>query len=61
MEPQWDTTELRKIQNGLDGIKDDNRIENLQLATDDRHNGITILENRIKRLENILSKNNIGF
>jgi len=28
-------------------IKDDNRIENLQLVTDDRHRQITILENKI--------------
>lgn len=32
-------------------IKDDNRIENLQLTTDDRHNQITIMENKIKSLE----------
>ena len=32
-------------------IKDDNRIENLQLVSDDRHNQISILENRIKQLE----------
>jgi hypothetical protein len=32
-------------------IRDDNRIENLQLVTDDRHKQITILENRIKHLE----------
>ena len=31
--------------------KQDNRIENLQLVTDDRHKQITILENRIKWLE----------
>ncbi len=31
--------------------RDDNRIENLQLITDDRHNQITILENRISYLE----------
>lgn len=36
--------------------KDDNRIEGLQLVTDDRHNQITILENRIKDLERKLSK-----
>lgn len=33
------------------GIKDDNRIENLQLVTDNRHKQITILENKIKLLE----------
>ncbi len=33
------------------GIKDDNRIENLQLITDHRHNQITVLENRIRFLE----------
>lgn len=35
----------------INGIKDDNRRENLQLVTDDRHRQITILENRIVRLE----------
>jgi len=34
------------------GIKDDNRIENLQLVSDDRHKQITILEMKINRLEN---------
>ena len=33
------------------GVKDDNHIENLQLVSDDRHRQITILENKIKRLE----------
>jgi len=33
------------------GIKYDNRIENLQLVSDDRHKQITILEQKIKRLE----------
>ena len=33
------------------GIKDDNRIENLQLVSDDRHKQITVLEERIKFLE----------
>ena len=32
-------------------IKTDNRIENLQLVTDERHMQITILEKRIKYLE----------
>lgn len=31
--------------------KKDNRIENLQLVTDERHQQITIMENRIKHLE----------
>jgi len=31
--------------------KQDNRIGNLQLVSDDRHNQITILENRIQFLE----------
>ena len=31
--------------------KQDNRIENLQLVTDTRHNQITILENKIARLQ----------
>lgn len=33
------------------GIKDDNRLENLQIFTDDRHKQITILENKIAKLE----------
>lgn len=32
-------------------LKDDNRIENLQLVSDDRHKQISILEMRIKQLE----------
>ena len=32
-------------------IKDDNRLGNLQLVTDDRHKQITLLENRIATLE----------
>lgn len=32
------------------GIRDDNRIENLQLVSDARHNQITILENKIDKL-----------
>ncbi|MBU1067552.1 hypothetical protein KKE60_07170, partial [Patescibacteria group bacterium] len=31
--------------------KQDNRLENLQLVSDERHKQITILENRIKLLE----------
>lgn len=33
------------------GIKDDNRIENLQLVTDDRHRQITLLEIQITALK----------
>ena len=36
-------------------FKDDNRIENLQLVSDDRHKQITILENRITQLEKRVS------
>ena len=32
-------------------IKDDNRIENLQLVSDDRHKQITTLEMQIKKLK----------
>jgi len=35
-------------------IKDDNRIENLQLITDTRHNQITILEKRIIYLQGLV-------
>jgi len=37
-------------------IRDDNRIENLQLVTDERHKQITILENRISYLERLLDQ-----
>ncbi len=37
-------------------IKTDNRIENLQLVTDDRHKQITILERRIHKLESIVDE-----
>ena len=37
-------------------IKDDNRIENLQLMSDDRHKQITLLERRITYLENKLDE-----
>jgi len=42
-------------------IKDDNRLENLQLISDSRHNQITILEMRISYLEKLLSKHSIPF
>ena len=38
------------------GIRDDNRMENLQLVSDDRHKQITVLENEIARLKQRLSK-----
>ena len=37
-------------------IKGDNRIENLQLVSDDRHKQITILEERIKQLESRITQ-----
>jgi len=42
---------LWEIVHHKNGHKDDNRIENLQLVTDDRHTQITRLENRISFLE----------
>jgi len=50
-------------------IKDDNRIENLQLVSADKHTQITLLENRVAHLEirvtqleaeNILLKSGVG-
>jgi len=37
-------------------IKTDNRIENLQLVSDDRHKQITVLEMKITRLERIVEE-----
>ena len=36
-------------------VRDDNRIENLQLVTDDRHKQISVLERRITNLEKQVS------
>ena len=41
--------------------RDDNRIENLQLVSDDRHKQITLLEMRITYLEKLLSAHHISF
>ena len=40
-----------KYPSGSRENRDDNRIENLQLVSDDKHKQITILENRIRHLE----------
>jgi len=50
-----------EIVHHINHIRDDNRIENLQLVTDDRHKQITILEKRIAYLEKILIQNDIKF
>ena len=41
----------QELVHNINGIKDDNRIENLQLIADHKHKQITILENRIRFLE----------
>ncbi len=43
--------QLWEVVHHKNGVKDDNRIENLQLVSDTRHNQITLLERRIKQLE----------
>jgi len=43
------------------GVKNDNRIENLQLVTDERHKQITLLETHISHLEKLLTEHNIAF
>jgi len=42
-------------------IRDDNRIENLQLISEGKHNAYTRLEERIKYLEGTLSEKEIKF
>jgi len=38
------------------GIKDDNRIENLELIMSERHNTLSIMQNRINHLEEMVTK-----
>ena len=40
-----------EIVHHINGVRNDNRIENLQLVSDDRHKQITLLENRVRYLE----------
>lgn len=48
----WEIVHHKGTKYPMGSVKDkqDNRIENLQLVTDDRHKQITILEAKIKRL-----------
>lgn len=45
----------------INGKKDDNRINNLQVTSGRKHQQITILESWIKYLEDLLIKNKISF
>ena len=47
---------LWEIVHHKNGNKHDNRLENLQLVSDDRHRQITLLETRIARLEKIITE-----
>ena len=42
----------------LNGIEDDNRIENLQLMSEGKHQQVTILQNRIDYLEREVNRLN---
>ena len=42
---------LEKCSDTCFGIRDDNRVENLQFMSDGRHKGITVLEHKLRRLE----------
>lgn len=50
-----------EIVHHINGDKTDNRLENLQLASDDKHNQITIMQQRVNYLESLLKKNGIKF
>ena len=54
----WEIVHHKHIQYPAGSFEDkqDNRIENLQLVTDDRHTQITLLENKIDKLENKIDK-----
>ena len=53
--------EAWEIVHHINGIKDDNRIENLQLVSNDGHMQITVLQERIRYLESKLREVNINF
>ncbi len=50
-----------EIVHHINGVKDDNRLENLKLVTNDGHMQITILERRVKYLEALLVQHSISF
>jgi len=61
IDEEWDLPDYEKIVHHKNHKRDDNRIENLQLVSDDRHNQITILEVRIKYLESLLREAHVNF
>jgi len=54
----WEVVHHKGIQypTGSRENRSDNRIENLQIVTDNRHKQITILENRVLQLESKLAE-----
>jgi len=51
----------QEVVHHINRIKDDNRIQNLALVSNKRHQQFTVLESRIDYLERLLRKNNLEF